>query len=362
MAYFRKRDNGWEYRISYKAPDGSYKQKSKSGYRTKSKASAAALEAERLLNKNIFIDEKQTLLEYYQHWAKIHKKPNVSPVTWRKYEYTEKKIKLYFKDTKLNSITNSMYQQVLNDFASTHSQETVEKFHYQLKAAVKMAVHEGILERNFCDFASIRSSVASTPKEAKFLEMEEYTRLIEKTSSSIQYHSYFIIYLIAVTGMRFAEASGLTWNDVDFKNQLIDINKTFAYNSTKTFAPTKNKSSIRKVPIDNFTVNLLKEYRNNYWVDNEQNRIFSSVSNTAANKTIKKIVGRNVHIHSLRHTYASFLIVQSVDLISISQLLGHENLNITLKVYAHQLDQLKEKNNDKIRNIFQKFGANLGKT
>ncbi|MBS8076371.1 site-specific integrase, partial [Streptococcus suis] len=35
MAYFRKRNNGWEYRISYKAPDGSYKQKSKSGYRTK---------------------------------------------------------------------------------------------------------------------------------------------------------------------------------------------------------------------------------------------------------------------------------------------------------------------------------------
>ena len=56
MAYFRKRDNGWEYRISYKAPDGSYKQKSKSGYRTKSEASAAALEAERLLNKNIFPD------------------------------------------------------------------------------------------------------------------------------------------------------------------------------------------------------------------------------------------------------------------------------------------------------------------
>ncbi|HFU3963989.1 TPA: Arm DNA-binding domain-containing protein [Streptococcus suis] len=34
MAYFRKRENGWEYRISYKAPDGSYKQKSKSGFRT----------------------------------------------------------------------------------------------------------------------------------------------------------------------------------------------------------------------------------------------------------------------------------------------------------------------------------------
>ncbi|HEM4802414.1 TPA: Arm DNA-binding domain-containing protein, partial [Streptococcus suis] len=46
MAYFRKRDNGWEYRISYKASDGSYKQKSKSGFRTKSEAVQAASQAE----------------------------------------------------------------------------------------------------------------------------------------------------------------------------------------------------------------------------------------------------------------------------------------------------------------------------
>lgn len=360
MAYFRQRENGWEYRISYKSPDGKYRQKSKGGFKTKKLASAAALEAERKLNKNIFVDESQTLLEYYQTWSAIHKKPNVSPVTWKKYQHTESKIKHYFKNTKLKDITNSMYQQVINDFASTHSQETVEKFHFQLKAAIKMAVHEGILERNFCDFAVIKSSVDSTPVEAKFLEIDEYTALIDCTSKNIQYHSYFIIYLIAVTGMRFAEASGLTWNDIDFENKLIDVNKTFGYNSSKTFAPTKNKSSIRKIPIDSFTVELLKEYQEKYYVDNPEHRIFTKVSNTSANKTIKRIVGRNVHIHSLRHTYASFLIVQGVDLISISQLLGHENLNITLKVYAHQLDQLKEKNNDKIRSIFKKFGADLG--
>ncbi|MGC4389124.1 site-specific integrase, partial [Streptococcus suis] len=51
---------------------------------------------------------------------------------------------------------------------------------------------------------------------------------------------------------------------------------------------------------------------------------------------------------------------QGVELISISQLLGHENLNITLKVYAHQLESLKEKSNDKVRKIFEKFGADLG--
>ncbi|HEP1837481.1 TPA: tyrosine-type recombinase/integrase [Streptococcus suis] len=360
MAYFRKRDNGWEYRISYKAPDGSFKQKSKGGFATKKLAQSAASKTERLLNNNVRVDDKQTFLDYYHNWAEIHKKPNVTPVTWKKYQHTASKVKLYFKDTKLTEITNSMYQQVLNQFASTHTQETVEKFHYQVKAAVKMAVHEGIIERNFCDFAIIRSSVESFAKETKFLEMEEYIDLIRQTRKKIKYHSYAIIYLIAVTGMRFAEAVGLTWDDIDFENGLIDINKTYNYNTTFDFAPTKNSSSMRKVPIDDQTINLLIEYKEKYWIENNQNRIFASVSNAAANKTIKKIVGRNVHIHSLRHTYASYLITQGVELISISQLLGHENLNITLKVYAHQLESLKEKSNDKVRKIFEKFGADLG--
>lgn len=362
MAYFRKRENGWEYRISYKTPDGKYKQKSKSGFKTKALANQAAIEAERKIQKNIIIDENQTLAEYYDNWAKIHKKPNVTAITWKKYKYTGDKIKKYFKDIKLHQVTNSMYQEVLNEFSSTHSQETVEKFHCHLKAAIKMAVYEGILDRNFCDFARIRSNVGKTPTEAKFLEEEEYLNLIHQTSLHINYHSYFILYLIAVTGMRFAEAVGLTWSDIDFDNKLIDVNKTYSYNATFDFAPTKNKSSIRKIPIDDLTAQFLKTYQKKYAVPDKQGRIFNAVSNTAANKTIKKIVGRNVHVHSLRHTYASYLISQGVDLISISQLLGHENLNITLKVYAHQLDKLKDKNHNLIRNIFEKFGADLGQT
>ncbi|GIC31362.1 hypothetical protein SUT328_15090 [Streptococcus parasuis] len=49
-------------------------------------------------------------------------------------------------------------------------------------------------------------------------------------------------------------------------------------------------------------------------------------------------------------------------MISISQLLGHKTLNITLEVYAHQLESLKEKSNEKIKKIFEKFEADLGQT
>ncbi|WP_268731081.1 tyrosine-type recombinase/integrase [Streptococcus cristatus] len=65
-------------------------------------------------------------------------------------------------------------------------------------------------------------------------------------------------------------------------------------------------------------------------------------------------------IDMLRHTYASYLISKEVDLISISKVLGHENLTITLEVYTHRLEQQEEKNRNRIRNIFETFRVDLG--
>ena len=116
--------------------------------------------------------------------------------------------------------------------------------------------------------------------------------------------------------------------------------------------PTKNPSSIRNIPISRKTADYIKEYINVAYEPNELQRLFFGVSNTIANRILKKIVGRNVHIHSLRHTFASYLISQEVELISISHLLGHKDLTTTLKVYAHQLDAVKDRSDDKVRGLF----------
>ena len=129
--------------------------------------------------------------------------------------------------------------------------------------------------------------------------------------------------------MRFAECLGITVNDIDYENKYLSVNKTWDYKMETGYKPTKNKSSIRNIPIDDETILFLKEYSKG-----KKERIFKKVSNSSVNKTIRGIVKREVSAHSLRHTYASYLILKGIDLISISQVLGHENLNITLEVYA----------------------------
>jgi phage integrase len=54
------------------------------------------------------------------------------------------------------------------------------------------------------------------------------------------------------------------------------------------------------------------------------------------------------------------LISKHVELLSISKILGHENMNITIEVYAHQLKELEEASNSEVREIFANLGANLG--
>lgn len=356
MAFYKKISSGWQYRVSYKDANGKYREKSKKGFKTKAQAQAAAMEVELSLKKNTFINRNQSLLDYYKKWVEVYKKPHVAERTLKKYRQTEKHINTYFGDTLLKDITPTHYQSIINQFTQRYSQETADNFHYHIQSAVRIAVREKVIDTNFCEGAIVKSNLHKKSVKDKYLEEEEYLRLIHLCKNNIQYNSYFTIYLAAVTGLRFGELLGLQLDDIDNEKQMLHLKRAFDYTDTLDFIPLKSKSSKRSVPIDEQTLEIIHTYQRKYATPNSQNRLITQISNNAVNKTIKKIVGRPVTIHSLRHTYASFLIAQGVDLISVSQILGHENLNITLKIYAHQLDKLKEKNNDKIRNIFNDFG------
>ena len=224
-----------------------------------------------------------------------------------------------------------------------------------------MAVHEEVIQKDFTTFAKAVSRHKGVEKETKFLEVDEYKNVIAISRDKMNVQSYAVLYLIAVTGMRFAECLGLTWDSVDYDNKVLIVDKTWNYKTNLDFSATKTKSSIRKIPLDDETLKLLKSYQKEHWIHNKENRIFSNISNNAVNKTLRRIVGRNVHAHSLKHTYASFLIAKRIELLSISKILGHENMNVTIEVYAHQLKELEEASNSEVREIFANLGANSGR-
>ncbi|MDH5114674.1 site-specific integrase [Lactococcus lactis] len=355
MANFRKRGKTWQFRLSYKDNNGEYKKFEKGGYKTKKEAEAAADEAKKRLNNHSDFDNDISLYDFFEKWAKVYKKPHVTEATWRTYKRTLNLIDKYIKDKPIAEITPTFYQAVLNKMSLLYRQESLDKFYFQIKSAMKIAVHEKVISENFADFTKAKSKLAARPVEEKYLHADEYLKLLAIAEEKMEYTSYFACYLTAVTGMRFAELLGLTWDHVDFSKKEISIQKTWDYSITNDFADTKNESSKRKIPISSKTINLLKKYKKEYWHENKYDRVIYNLSNNGLNKTIKVIAGRKVHPHSLRHSFASYLIYKGIDLLTVSKLLGHENLNVTLKVYAHQLKEMEQENNDVIRKIFNKL-------
>ncbi|MBP8703653.1 MAG: site-specific integrase [Streptococcus sp.] len=348
MAYFRKRDNGWEYRISYTASDGSYKQKSKSGFRTVQSASQAEIE----LSNGIVEDKNITLAEYFEKWYKIHRAPSVSDGTLKHYETAAAAIAKYFRSSKLIDITPSKYQAILNEMGKHYRKSTLRIFHAKIKACAKYPVVDRIIKMNFAVLAKVTSEIDPNPIEKKFLNHTEYLNLIRYTKEHPYEHRQLQIYLLAVTGMRVGESMGLTWDDIDFENCQLSINKTWDIYNQNGFAPTKNQQSVRTVPLDNGTIDLLQEYKTHRRQENDFNRLFPANAHVYLNKRLKTLVGRSVHIHSLRHTYVSYLLANGVEVLTISKLIGHKDPTITLNTYSHLLKEKEIADFDKIKTLF----------
>jgi hypothetical protein len=92
------------------------------------------------------------------------KKPHVTEATWRTYKRTLNLIDKYIKDKPLSSITPTFYQSVLNIMAETYRQESMDKFYFQIKSAMKIAVHEKIISENFADFTKAKIQTSRTTR------------------------------------------------------------------------------------------------------------------------------------------------------------------------------------------------------
>lgn len=351
MASVRKRGQFYEYRIVYKDNDGVRHEATGGGFKTKAQARAAGQEREVELRRSPLSNTDVTMLDYYMAWAQLYKKPYIKKKTWNSYEQTKNHIIKYFGQIKLREMTPVKYQEFLNLFGSKYSQDTIERTHYHIKSAVKIAVRDQLIPSNFTEGAVVKSQKEKRPEAESYLEEDEYFYVIAKTQENPQYISHMTLYILAVSGMRFAEAMGLTWDDIDFTKQVFRIENTWDYSDTQDFAETKNDQSVREIPFNDNVAKHLIHYKENFWKENDEKRVLVGASNRATNTALKRMVKREVHPHTLRHTYASYLIFKGVPVASVSKLLGHKSILITLKVYAHQFEKMKEMNHAKVRGI-----------
>lgn len=295
----------------------------------------------------------QLFHQYYENWIRVYKEHIVRPVTLDKYYLTLRHIRTLAPNLHLNELNRRTYQQLLNEFAENHEKQTTLDFHHLLKAGIVDAVDEGLLAHDPTRRAIIKG-IQQRHKKAKFLNLYELQLLLRHLTLSGEVNWGWFILMIAKTGLRFAEALAITPNDLDLEKQAIIVNKSWNYKVKKGhFQPTKNPSSMRSVTVDWQLMSQLQSLIQGLDPDRP---IFVPKEKRVFNSTVNNILARHciqqgipvISIHGLRHTHASLLLYEGVSVASVAKRLGHANTTTTQSTYLHIIQELENKDNNKV--------------
>lgn len=202
-------------------------------------------------------------------------------------------------------------------------------------------------------------------KEVEVFSMKDQ-RSIEQTALRHESKQAFGIVLCFYTGIRLGELCALKWKDIDMEAGTLSINRTVSRvqtfdegkDKTELFVGSpKSRKSLRKIPLPEFLFVMLKKHVGIY---GEEDYIFSGNQLPYDPRRFQKLYKRILtdagvtdrKFHAIRHTFATRALELGVDIKTISELLGHSSVSITLNIYAHSLMEQKKLAIDKFNDLY----------
>ncbi len=311
--------------------------------------------------------------EFTEIWKRDYGSKELAPTTYKRYcRMLETRLLPYFGHFYINKIRptdimkfydllekdTQLIRKKGNNGSKTKkplSGKTILEHHRLLRAMLHKAVYWQLIVANPAE--RVQAPKARKPKRKSYDDEQTKILLENLEKLSIEETKYKVAIILTVfTGVRLGELMGLEWQDIDLKNGIICINRSSQYLSDMgVFTKTpKTESSIREIAIPEFIISLLEEYK--LWYE-EQKSIYGELW-TNSDRLFVQADGKPMHpssiskwfvryvstiglpvinFHGLRHTNASLLVAQNVDIAVISARLGHAQISTTLDFYVHPL-------------------------
>lgn len=345
----RKKDNGYQLIGSYKV-GRNWKQKSKQGFKTKVEAKAYQATMIKELEQLSGLTTDKTLLnitlgEFLEQIYLRDKNNSLSETTIKTYQTITNMIK-ELKDKRMVDICYQDITKQIHVLTEKYSIGTINRCISILKLLINHAVKHKILKENP---AKQISYIKDKRVEKRIsLDNDTYNKLLNalKPKEKIV-HLYILVAM--QTGMRKSEIAGLTWQDINFEENSIKINKQYILNK---FAPVKNKYGNRVIPIPKTLTALFIYLKRKQNPQDYKSRIFhKGCSAGYPNQIMRKIIGKKYSMHSLRHTYATRLLSHGADIKTVSALLG-DTVPTVIENYVHYTDDMRRQASNIINNIF----------
>ena len=349
MGYYKDKERKTYYvEVRYKDMYGNNKKKKKRGFKTAGEAKK--WEAEFL--NSLFSDPEITFLNLYKLYME-DVKTRCRLLTYINKEAVFKNhIVSFFENMKIKDITPPVVRKWQNSLLKKNfSQSYLKAVNTQLSSIFNYAVKFHNLKNNPVNITGKLGS-NKTKNEMKIWTPKEFYKFIENVKNKEAEMAFYILFL---TGMRVSEMLALTPEDIDFDKKIISISKSFQKISGKEIiTPPKTTSSIRKIECPEFLLQKLKDYINLFYDIKKSQRIITITKATLKNyiRKYSKILGLEpIRIHDFRHSHASYLLSQNVNIVAISKRLGHESTKITLDVYSHILSDSSDYLNEVLNKI-----------
>ena len=311
--------------------------------------------------------------EFTEIWKRDYGSKELAPTTYKRYcRMLETRLLPYFGHFYINKIKptdimkfydllekdTQLVRKKCNNGSKTLkplSGKTILEHHRLLRAMLHRAVYWQLIVTNPAE--RVQPPKAKKPKRKSYDDEQTKILLENLEKLAIEDTKYKVAIILTVfTGVRLGELMGLEWQDVDFRNGIISINRSSQYLSDMgvfTKVP-KTESSIREIAIPEFIISLLEEYK--LWYEDQKSiygelwtnsdRLFVQADGkpmhpSTISKWFVKYVSQIglpvINFHGLRHTNASLLVAQNIDIAIVSARLGHAQISTTLNFYVHPL-------------------------
>lgn len=172
-----------------------------------------------------------------------------------------------------------------------------------------------------------------------------------------------------MTGLRIGEAQALQWEDIDFIEKTLEVNKNMYYKTSNEFYITEPKTlaSNRVIVIDDATINYLNERKAIQRKNIVTDFVFSynglptdkSATSHIITRHAKLAKDHRIKTHALRHSHASLLISLGENALVICDRLGHEDIKTTLGTYEHLYPNMNREVANKLSNILNLAEGNV---